>query len=174
MAASLWSVRRRPPPRFLAWTAIPATAVGAAAWLLIPRLMIEPSPWPGAAAGVVLAAAVLASVAQGSGARVEADGMLVYSLRGADMWRIPLAAVDGFAAVGAGMLAGVGLRCDPQAVEHLSRKGPTRAEHQRLHRDYGIGAVMEHLTAADLQALDALRQRFALAPTAPAARSRSP
>jgi hypothetical protein len=153
------------------WSALPALAIGAfAAWLL-PHLMIEPVAWPGLAAGAVLFGAVMASVAQGAGARVEADGTLVYTLRGSDMWRLDLRQVEGFAPLGAGMLGGIAVRCDPAAVTHVSRKGPTRAEHLRLHRELGVGAVMEHLRAEDLPALEDLRRRFALAPPPPPARS---
>ncbi|MCK6489094.1 MAG: hypothetical protein L6R48_12315 [Planctomycetes bacterium] len=167
----LWSVRRRPPAKFLLWSAVPALAIGGfAAWLL-PHLMIEPVAWPGVVAGIVLIAAVMASVAQGAGARVATDGTLVYTLRGTDMWQIDLHQVEGFAPLSAGMLSGIAVRCDPAAVTHVSRKGPTRDEHLRLHRELGVGAVMEHLHAEDLPALEDLRRRFALAPPAPPARS---
>lgn len=170
-AQALWSVRRRPSALFLAWSAIPAVAVGAIAWWLIPLLMIEPSPWPGTVAGAVLTGVFIATIAQGAGVRVDADGHMVYRLHGADLWRVHLSRVDALTVVRTGILTGIGVMCDPQAIEALSRKGPPRSELLRLRQKYGIGAVIEHLHAEDMHALEDLRRRFALAPPAPPARS---
>lgn len=168
MAAVLWSVHRRPGPRLLAWTALLALALALVTAWLLPRLMLEPEPWCGWLAGTILAAALLASLWQGSTTRVEADGTLVYALRGVDCVRLDLARVAGVRPVAAGLLAGAGIDCPLDALVFLSRKGPSRRLCERTHRDLGASLVLEFLRPEDAADLDRLRRRFALAEAPPA------
>ncbi len=155
----LWTVRRRPHPRLV----IAAIGLGAvflvASALLVPALMTRPDRRVGLAVGAFLGAFLVASVGRGSSASVDANGRLTFGWGNQPNLRLDLRAVAGVRAVRAGLLVGVGLAIPADQVEILHHKGLSR----RKMRDQakGLGAiVLEHLTAADAEAIERLRQRF--------------
>jgi hypothetical protein len=157
----LWSVRRAPPRgvRILGWIVGLLFAIGGA-WLLH-SLLIEPSWPPAIAVGAALGLLIPLSLRGGATARVHASGELVYGFGRHPNVLVPLAAVQEWRLLDQGMLRGIGLRVEPQAVRFLHRKGISYATMRRYREQTGLDLVLEFLTPQDLERLQALQAEFA-------------
>lgn len=155
-AEIVWSAARRPGWRLLAFAILLACLLAAASAWLLHALMPEPDWALPLLLGLALGLVLVGSLAQGAEARLDADGILTYRLRGRDTLRVDLRAVRRVAWVRSALLEGVGLDLDPVRVEILHRKGPSRAALAAQRSGLGL-VVLEFLTAEDAARLEALR-----------------
>jgi hypothetical protein len=157
--AIVWQIRR--PPSRNAWIA--ASAAGLVIGLLgggLMRLLLVRPDWRIATGvGIFLALAVLVSIGRGALVQVDEHGLLRYGF-GSPSLEIPLSDCTGWRLVRTGALIGVGARVDPSHVRFLNRKGPSRRRLEEQAAALGVGLVLEHLTAEDLDHLRELQARF--------------
>lgn len=155
----VWQTRR--PPGRNAWIMASAVGVvvGAAGGGLLHLLMLRPDWRIAVGVGAFLCLAVLASVGRGAMAQVDDRGTLRYGF-GSPNIEVPLSDCTGWRLVRAGALVGVGARVDPDHVRFLNRKGISRGRIVEQATALGVGLVLEHLTAEDLDQLRELQARF--------------
>lgn len=158
-AGIVWQVRR--PPGRGAWimASVVGVVVGAVGGWLLHLLMVRPDWRVAAGVGAFLCLMVLAGLGRGAFAQVDKQGLLRYGF-GSPSLEVPLSDCTGWRLVRAGALAGVGIRVDPLHVRFLSRKGITRRRIAEQAKALGVGLVLEHLTAEDLDQLRELQARF--------------
>lgn len=126
-------------------------AIGSA--LLVQSLMLQPDPISGGLVGGLLGLALVATLMQGSGVRVERGARLVYHLRGHDSVAVDLRQVTGFRLIKTGVLAGIAIDCPLAALTFLSRKGVTRRQCLACQKNLGAPLILEFLRPADLPPL---------------------
>jgi hypothetical protein len=158
-ATILWQARR--PPGRGAWimAAIAGVVVGAGGGGLLHLLMLRPDWRIAAGVGGILCIAVLASIGRGALVQVDGQGILRFGF-GTPNLEVPLSDCSGWRLVRAGALTGVGMRVDPDRIRFLNRKGISRRRIEEQARTLGIGLVLEHLTADDLDQLRELQARL--------------
>jgi len=152
-----WSVRR-PPPRgvqALGWVIGIAFAAGGTALYLG---VVEDASFA-TAAGVGLALGILIPLIlrRGSIVRLHADGQLTYGFGAHPNLVLPLAAIRDMRWIEQGLLRGIGLDIDPQAVRFIHRKGVSYATMRQYRKATGLDLVLEFLTPEDLERLRELR-----------------
>jgi hypothetical protein len=156
---TLWSVSRRCSNRALVMASVVGLIVALIAATLIRLLMAEPSWLISGAWGLALGLFLVLSVRQGAAARLirTDDGTitLIYALRGHDSVAMPASAIHNLRMIRTGALTGIGIIGDGSTLEFRSRKGITRRHCDDWQQHLGVCLVLEHLTAADGQDLEA-------------------
>lgn len=155
----VWETRRPPSRRAWIMAGIVAVLTGAAGGGLLMLLMLRPDWRIAVAVGAFLGLAVLASIGRGAMAQVDDQGILRYGF-GTPNLELPLSDCTGWRLVREGALYGVGMRIDPDHVRFLNRKGISRSRIVDQAAALGVGLVLEHLTAEDLDQLRELQARF--------------
>ncbi len=156
-AAPLWQVHRRPPQRFLAWSATLALMVGVAAAGLMRLLLIVPTWTAPLAMGAAIALAFFATAARGARASVDASGVLWYGWGRRPALAVDLRDVAALQPIRVGLLHGIGLVVAPERVRFLHRAGPSPRGMRDDRARLGVDLVLEHLTESDLATIDRLR-----------------
>lgn len=155
----VWQIRR--PPSRGAWIMAITIGllVGLAGGCLLYLLMLRPNWFMAAGVGVFLCAAVLVSIGRGAMAQVDDQGTLRFGF-GSPNLEVPLSDCSGWRLVRSGALVGIGIRVNPDHIRFLNRKGISRSRIVEQDTAMGVGLVLEHLTAEDLDHLRELQARF--------------
>ncbi len=153
----VWQVHRRPPRRFLVWSAALALIAGVAGAILMRLLLIDPA-WTGPMAmGAAVALVFFATAARGARASVDAAGVLRYGWGRRPALAVDLRDVTALRPVRVGLLAGIGLDVPPERVRFLHRAGPSPRRMRDDRVRLGVDLVLEHLGDSDLAAIENLR-----------------
>jgi hypothetical protein len=149
----IWSTTRPMPRRLRLWTCFLALcfAIGGAA--LARMLMLEPNWLAAGATGLVLGGMVLLFAPRTAFASVDAAGIVSYGFDRRPNLSFALSAAREFTRVRAGMLSGIGVGIEPEAVTFLHRKGLSLRTMTKQRAGLGGQIVLEFLTDEDLEAM---------------------
>jgi hypothetical protein len=150
---ALWQIQRRAHGRMLAWSIVLGVLLATASALLVQMLMLQPDSITAGVVGGLLGLALVGTLYQGAGVRIESDARLIYSLRGHPSVAVDLRRVTGFRFVQTGVLSGIAVECPLEALTFLSRKGVTRRQCEACVQHLGAPLVMEFLHREDLDPL---------------------
>jgi hypothetical protein len=156
---ALWQIQRRAHGRMLIWAIVLGIVLATVSALMIQMLMLQPDPIIAGVVGGLLGLALVGTLYQGAGVRVEHDARLIYSLRGHPSVVVDLRRVSGFHFVKTGVLSGIAVECPLEALTFLSRKGVTRRQCEACAQHLGAPLVLEFLSREDLDPLLSAWQR---------------
>jgi len=163
--AAVWRVHRRPQVKLLIVSMLLALGFGIGGWWLLQALLLESRPLLSIAAGGVVGGGIFVLMWSGASAWVGDDGILRYGFGRRIDLEVPLAATRDWRLVEGGLLRGIGATVDPGAVTLHGRKAASPARMADWRRDIGVDLLLEHLTAEDAAALNALTSTITAAPS---------
>lgn len=144
-----------------------ALGFGIGGWWLLQALLLESRPLLCIAAGSALGGGIFALMWAGATAWVGDDGILRYGFGRRIDLEVSLAATRDWRLIEGGLLRGIGATVESNAVTMHGRKAASPARMADWRRDIGVDLLLEHLTAEDAAALNALTPtRAATIPTA--------
>src|SRR5690606_23247390 len=107
-------------------------------------------------AGLAVGGGIIAITLGGATAWVGEDRILRYGFGSRIDLEVPLAATSDWRPLAGGLFHGIGCTVPITAVTFLTRKAGSPGRMADWRRDLGVDLVLEHLTVADAQALQAL------------------
>lgn len=155
--ATIWQIRRRPGIGLLLFGFLLASIALIVSWWFIRALYHPEAHILGLAIGAIVGGLIPLHLGRGSTTSITATGELHFGFGQHPCLALPLTAIEEMRPIRAGLLQGIGIRCDPQQVRFLHRKGISYAHMHRWRRHLGVDLVLEFLTTADQDRIDSHR-----------------